>query len=101
MAASALYSALYIALFFTGLGLATSLLVAVHDHIEALLERRSLRSLPGGGEGGIPLPLPATAPRAPRRLPLPRPALAQASPLDRANERPMWLDVASRDVAHR
>lgn len=92
-------SALYIALFFVGLGLATSLLVAVHDLIAARLEGRAFRRLPGGEEGGVPLPLPQ---RAPLRLPRPRPALAQgAAPLERAPERPAWFEAASRDMAHR
>lgn len=102
-------SALYLALIFVGLGLATSLLVAVHDAIAAHLERRAARSLVDGGGGGVPLPLPAPR-QAPRLRPSPRLVLvgeggvAERSPerpAERGTERPAWLEAARRDVAHR
>lgn|SRR5690554_1314998 len=94
---------LSIMIVFAALGLATALLAAMHDAIEAWLERRSYRSLlatPDGGDGGLPLPAPA-ARRRRRRL-QPSPALTTSKPLAVLEpvERPAWYENAKRDLAH-
>lgn len=93
-------TALSITLFFAGLGLITALLVAVHDLLEAWLERRSLRVMRGGGQGGISLvrAVPGRAGRRSRGAPLP--IVAKQVQLQ-GTPRPAWLENAQRDIAHR
>ena len=95
-------TALSITLFFAGLGLVTALLVAVHDYIECWLERRSLRVMHGGGQGGVALHrvAPRRAGRRARPAPLPVIAKQAQAPSDQAS-RPAWLENAQRDIAHR
>lgn len=95
-------TALSITLLFAGLGLVTALLVAVHDHIEGWLERRSLRVARGSGEGGLPLPqaAPRRAGRRARPASLPVTAKSVPAALEQA-ARPAWLENAQRDIAHR
>lgn len=95
-------TALSITLFFAGLGLITALLVAVHDLIEDWFERRSLRMVRGGGQGGLPLPqvAPGRGGRRARPASLPVVAKQAQAPLEQA-PRPAWLENAQRDIAHR
>lgn len=97
--------ALTITFLFVGLGLTASALVALHDGVDAWLQRRSLRPLRDGG-GGV-LPQPQGAYRRPTRRPRPasrellfkRPGLGGA-PIDEPDA-PAWLQNARRDVGHR
>lgn len=94
-------TAFSITFFFAGLGLATALLVAVHDAVEAWFDRRSLRSVRGGGEGGVPLPQPTPRRVGRRPRPAPLPVLAKQAPLAESGSLPAWLENAQRDIAHR
>ena len=95
-------TALSITLFFAGLGLVTALLVAVHDLIEGWFERRSLRVVRGGGQGGLPVPEAAPGRGGRRARPAPLPVVAKQAqvPLEQG-PRPAWLENAQRDIAHR
>lgn len=90
-----------VTLLFVALGLATALLAAIHDAIEAWLQRKQFRSI-GGGEGGLPL-----AQRAPRRRrTVPSPVLTASAPTKAAptaepSSRPAWYENAQRDIARR
>lgn len=99
-------TALTIALLFAGLGLATALLVAVHDAVEAWSQRRAAGAAhgvaqDGGGEGGLPLPsyLPRRVGR--RSRPATLQVLSKQITLTEQNPRPAWFENAQRDIAHR
>lgn len=98
-------TALSITLFFAALGLMAALLVAVHDGVEAWLQRRSLRvgvrTMPGGGDGGYPLaqPTPRRVGRRPRPAPLP--VIAKQAPAPEPGGMPAWYENAQRDIAQR
>ncbi len=94
-------TALSITLLFAGLGLLTALLVAVHDALEAWLERRSLRSIHNAGGGGIPLTSSSPRPAGRRSRPAPLPVMSKQVPVTDPVARPAWLENAQRDIARR
>lgn len=95
------FTALMVTLLFAALGLATALLVAVHDAVEAWLERRSLRTLQGRGGGGLSVPQSAPRKAGRRGRPAPLPVMANQTPATEHSSRPTWLENAQRDIAHR
>lgn len=94
-------TALSITLLFAGLGLLTALFVAVHDAVEAWLERRSLRSIHNGGGGGMPLASTSPHRSGARPRPAPLPVISKQVPVADPVSRPAWLENAQRDIAHR
>lgn len=96
-------TALTITLLFVGLGVAASVLVAVHDGVEAWLQRRALRPLREGGEGSFPQPQAAYRRPARRPRPASREVLLKSPPGVPVEGKgaPAWLRNAQRDVVHR
>lgn len=102
-------SILYLVMIFGGLSVVALLLVAANDAIAAYFERRSERASQVAAHEGLPLllaPRSRTVASRARRAPLPLVLRSGAEPLrgpsnEPANDRPVWLDAAQRDVAHR
>jgi hypothetical protein len=98
-------TALGVTLLFVSLGLATALLAAIHDAIEAMVHRRQMRpgAHLGGAEGGVPLAAstPRRAARRGRRVPsaaLTAGVPAKSTYTVEPSPTPAWVEIARRDL---
>ena len=98
-------TALGVTLLFVSLGLATALLAAVHDAIEALVQRRRARAAAVVYASETTAPKVGPAPRRSSRRNLPvvvsASAPAKSAYVVEPTPVPAWLDMAHRDMARR
>ena len=98
-------TALGVTLLFVSLGLATALLAAVHDAIEALVQRRRARAAAVVYASETTTPKVGPAPRRSSRRNLPV-VVSASAPVKSAyvvepTPAPAWLDMANRNIARR